>query len=124
MQGPGNQSRTNVAPKTNIDTCSCGSSWYCKKGTNVYLQQIPGKAKSNRYPENCTNKGSTYSEKSNVNLTKFMWSISIKLIPIIYLQLLFIYISICCYIYVMYTHTHTHRHKKNPKFNVCDCCGT
>ena len=31
-----------MSPKTNIDTCSCGSSWYSKKGTNKYLQQIPG----------------------------------------------------------------------------------
>ena len=47
FQGPGNRNRTNVAPKTIIDTCSCGSSWYSKKkGINEFLQQIPGKALS------------------------------------------------------------------------------
>ena len=43
IEGPGNWNRTNVAPKSNIDTCSYGSSLYSKKGTNEYLQQIPGK---------------------------------------------------------------------------------
>ena len=40
IQGLGNRKRTNMAPKTNIDTSSCGSSWYSKKGTNEYLVQI------------------------------------------------------------------------------------
>ena len=60
----------NVAPKTNIDTCSCGSSWYSKKRYKQILTTNPWKTKSNRNPENCTNKHSTYSEKSVVNLSQ------------------------------------------------------
>ena len=83
LQGPGNQNRTNVAAKANIDNCSCGTSWYNKRYKRIFTTNS-WKGNSNRNPENCTNKHSTYSEKS-----VFVWDVSIKLIPVIYLQLLF-----------------------------------
>ena len=108
MQGPGNRNRTNVAPKTNIYTCSCESSWYSKKRQKRIFATNSWRAKSNRNPENCTNEQNTYSQKSIVNLTKFVWTISIKLIPIIYLQLLFMYNSRFAVIFILYIHMYSY----------------
>ena len=108
MQGPGNRNRTNVAPKTNIYTCSCESSWYSKKRQKRIFATNSWRAKSNRNPEYCTNEQNTYSQKSIVNLTKFVWTISIKLIPIIYLQLLFMYNSRFAVIFILYIHMYSY----------------
>ena len=108
MQGPGNRNRTNVAPKTNIYTCSCESSWYSRKRQKRIFATNSWRAKSNRNPENCTNEQNTYSQKSIVNLTKFVWTISIKLIPIIYLQLLFMYNSRFAVIFILYIHMYSY----------------
>ena len=86
---------------TNIDTCSCLSSWYNKKRYKRIKTTSAWKAKSNRNPEKCTNKHST-NEKSVVKLTKFVVAISIKLIPIIYLQLLFMYNSQFVIIFILF----------------------
>ena len=43
MQGPRNRNRTNIAPKTNTDICNCELLVQLKRGTNKYLQKIPGK---------------------------------------------------------------------------------
>ena len=69
-QGPGNRNKTNVAPKTNIDTCSYGSSWYSKKRYKRIFTTNPWETQSNKNPENFTKKHSTYSEKSVIYLNQ------------------------------------------------------
>ena len=59
----------NVAPKTNIDTCGCESSWYSKKKYKQNLKQIPWNPSLTEI-QKTTEKHSTYSEKCVANLNQ------------------------------------------------------
>ena len=70
IQCPGNENRMDVAPKININTCSCGSSWYGKIRYKQKFAANPQKVNANRNPENFTNKHIISCEKSVADLNQ------------------------------------------------------
>ena len=64
-----------------------------KTGTNKYLQQIPGKPSLTEIQKIVLTSAAHILRKRChfKSVTKYVWTISIQVIPIIYLQLLFMY---------------------------------